>query len=495
MLDLILSLTTLSMGVSYLDNQVLENPFPAAFQEKIYRDDTFLGNVVVSQKKSGAPGQETVTLQKETTLRMNRYGSPVEMKMIEFQEMTQRGQITKIGMYQFQNGKQVRSLTCRKEGASLRTTLDGARELIMPWVEDGFGPLGMEQMLQGRTWKDQDYLEFSCYLPVVNRFVTIEAKSSKLSPMNPGENGKWLVTMTPKKIEGTNLSLQLPSTRYFLDDQQKVLHSNTEMDGIGEIQVLRNGSLQANQARKPSQPFDIGKSSLIPLNRVFRAAKTSTRASYRLTPTTGTLEDLRLLEDERLKVSQRTPQSMIVDVKAYWSPEEYPASPPPSNEEMAPSRFIDWDHPAIRAFSQTPFPKDQDSWRRAIQLEKWVRNKMNFNSSVPFAPASEIARGTGGDCRNAAVLLAAVLRAEGIPSRIAHGLVYVEKNGQPYLGFHMWTEAYVRGRWWPLDATQGLGVVGADHIKLSQDTYHGVDSSTPMVVVQSYLGKIKVSMD
>lgn len=483
-----------------LDIQFLEKAIPSPYQEKIFKGNTPLGTISFGSKP--ASNRSNMAVQKETILKMTRYGTPVEMKMIEYQEMNPKGEIEKVGMLQFQNGKLIRSLTGTREGNLLRTNLDNSKERIIPWEEDSYGPLGMEQMLTGKAWKDQELVEFSCYLPIVNRFVTIEASSIKSDPKESNSNIHWQVVMNPRKIDGGNFSLQLPKTTYFLDQNQKVIFSETEMDGIGDIQISRNGSLPASKTRvafsptAPVQPtFDIGTNSLIPLDRHFKASKTATRASYKIKAISGTLTDLKIIEDERQKISQRAPLSLILDSRAYWSPEEYPTVPAPSQEEMTPSKFIDWDHPAIKAYSQTPFPKDQDPWRRSIQIEKWMRKKFSFSNGTSFLPASEVARTNSGDCRNAAILLAAVLRSEGIPSRIAHGLVYVERNNQPSMGFHMWTEAYVRGRWWPLDATQGLGIVGADHIKLSHDTYQGIDSMAPMLVVQGWIGKIKISFD
>ena len=58
-----------------------------------------------------------------------------------------------------------------------------------------------------------------------------------------------------------------------------------------------------------------------------------------------------------------------------------------------------------------------------------------------------------------------MLRAQQIPSRVAVGLVYVEKFSA--FGGHMWTEAWLDGKWVPLDGTLGLSGIGPSHIKLA----------------------------
>jgi transglutaminase-like putative cysteine protease len=72
-----------------------------------------------------------------------------------------------------------------------------------------------------------------------------------------------------------------------------------------------------------------------------------------------------------------------------------------------------------------------------------------------FATASETAQLRAGDCSEHAVLLAAVLRANGIPSRVAIGLVYAESflGREGIFGWHMWTQAQIGDRWVDFDAT------------------------------------------
>ncbi|MHC4106477.1 MAG: transglutaminase-like domain-containing protein, partial [Planctomycetota bacterium] len=72
-----------------------------------------------------------------------------------------------------------------------------------------------------------------------------------------------------------------------------------------------------------------------------------------------------------------------------------------------------------------------------------------------FASASETAKTKTGDCSEHAVLLCAMLRADGIPARVATGLVYVQwfLDERDIFGWHMWTQALIDGAWVDLDAT------------------------------------------
>jgi hypothetical protein len=74
-------------------------------------------------------------------------------------------------------------------------------------------------------------------------------------------------------------------------------------------------------------------------------------------------------------------------------------------------------------------------------------------------------------------------RAVGVPSRTAIGLVYVDLRKGPVLGYHMWTEVWVRGQWLSIDATLGLGSIGAGHVKITDASWHDTQSLKPLLPV------------
>ena len=472
----------------------LVSVIPNNYREEIYKGESQLGFVSVSSQPIEKNGKKTgFRVQKETNLTIQRFGSIVSLRMIESQEMDLIGTVHRISMKQFQGPKQILDLSGQRDGTTFRVWVENNNERTIPWDIDGFGPLGKEQMISGKKWTHDEHLQFDCYQAVVNRFVTYDVVATKKTPNDSKDPVVWTVLMSPKKIIAGNLSLQLPKTLYFLDQNQAVLFSETEMDGIGDISLVRTKSAYVPN-RSPKQIFDIGKASFIAINRRLNAAKSSLSNSY-LININDLQEEIPVVEDERQKISKKSNNAFVLDVRAFRLPDDVPASIAPSAEEMAPSKYIDWDNPAIKNFSREINFLEIDPWRKAVLLEKVVRRKMMFDNQPPFTSASEIAKNPRGDCRHAAILLAALCRSEGIPSRIAHGLVYVERNGEPLFGFHMWTEAHVRGRWVALDGTMGFGFVGADHIKISHHTYHEIESLAPIASLQNFIGKAKIHVD
>jgi transglutaminase-like putative cysteine protease len=94
---------------------------------------------------------------------------------------------------------------------------------------------------------------------------------------------------------------------------------------------------------------------------------------------------------------------------------------------------------------------------RAEALRRAVNRHVNHkNLGTAFASASQTVRQRTGDCTEHAVLLAAALRCDGIPSRVVNGLIWTRRlnpGEPPAYVWHMWTQALLDGEWRDLDAT------------------------------------------
>jgi hypothetical protein len=114
---------------------------------------------------------------------------------------------------------------------------------------------------------------------------------------------------------------------------------------------------------------------------------------------------------------------------------------------------------------------------------------------VGLASASEVAETGRGDCTEHAVLLAGMLRAAGVPSRTASGLIYVDEalGRKNVFGYHMWTQAWLDGRWVDLDATLGPGTpFDAAHIALSYSAMADGEQLNDMVDLVPVFGRLTV---
>jgi len=150
------------------------------------------------------------------------------------------------------------------------------------------------------------------------------------------------------------------------------------------------------------------------------------------------------------------------------------------------------DDPQISEVARRVIGATANSYFAAKRLCQWVhKNISRKNYSIGFASAKEVLQRLEGDCTEHSVLLAALLRAVGIPSRAVAGLVYADGA----FGYHMWNEAFV-GKWIPLDATLGRGGNDWDavHIKLAQSSLSSASPLADLAAVASSIGRTRVEV-
>jgi transglutaminase-like putative cysteine protease len=93
-------------------------------------------------------------------------------------------------------------------------------------------------------------------------------------------------------------------------------------------------------------------------------------------------------------------------------------------------------------------------WARQ-DLVDFVAASMTVSLGQPFEIASQVAHSRHGDCKNYAVLTAALARSAGVPARVAVGLVLIGHDGRYAAYGHAWAETREAGHWVVADSTRG----------------------------------------
>jgi len=284
----------------------------------------------------------------------------------------------------------------------------------------------------------------------------------------------------------------------WLDKELSTARSELELQPLGKIVFYRTTKAAAT-AKNGSAEFspDIGLSSMIRLNRAIPRPHDTKSAVYRITVKDDDKPETALAQDARQKIENVKGQTFELHVQAVRAPLGARESAESKADEkyLKSSYFIDSDNEKVKERAEEAVGRETDPWARAKAIERWVHARMRSDSSVAFCTASQVAQDLRGDCRQHAMLTAAMCRAAGIPSRTALGLVYVNRGGQrPEMGFHMWTEVWIRGQWIGIDATLGRGSIGAAHIKISDHSWYEVQSLTPMLPVSRVLGKLSIEV-
>jgi transglutaminase-like putative cysteine protease len=196
--------------------------------------------------------------------------------------------------------------------------------------------------------------------------------------------------------------------------------------------------------------------------------------------------------DERQEAGKAKGQTFDLTVRSVREPGT--DKTPAADEYLASSAFVTSDDAEVMKLAAKAVGAETDPWKKACLIEKYVHEHMTGSTDVGFATAAQIARNLKGDCRQHALLTAAMCRAAKIPSRTALGLVYVNHERGPFLGFHMWTEVYVGGKWLGIDAVLGQGGIGPGHLKVNDHSWADTQSLGPLLPVTRVMGKVTVEI-
>jgi transglutaminase-like putative cysteine protease len=243
--------------------------------------------------------------------------------------------------------------------------------------------------------------------------------------------------------------------------------------------------------------FDLGERTIVKVARALDEPHATRRVRYRATIKSGDIAGLFATGATQLVDKTVNPNSVDILVRSIRPVDalgtEFPADVPPSDDDSLPNSLIQSDDQQIQELASQIAPGAESKWDIAVALERHVRELIqNKGFTQALSSAAEVVRTREGDCTEHAVLLAALCRARGIPSRVAIGLIYY----RPSAGFayHMWTEVWIEDRWVPLDATLGQGGIGAAHLAVSRSNLNGVDPLTQFLPVLQLIGNLNLEI-
>lgn len=149
---------------------------------------------------------------------------------------------------------------------------------------------------------------------------------------------------------------------------------------------------------------------------------------------------------------------------ACGGPEQLPESD--RQRYLQPNAWVQSELPQIRDFANR-YGQGRSQAEIMENLVIAVQNHMTGPVDyLGYGSAAEALRTRSGDCTEYAVLLAALARARGIPSRVAYGLVYADRfsGKKDVFSPHAWVQVWTGTRWQSYDA--GIGEFDATHLAL-----------------------------
>lgn len=260
-----------------------------------------------------------------------------------------------------------------------------------------------------------------------------------------------------KRYEGGQLQ---SIARLRLDAGHRVIATTRPMFGASATLTLSD----RETALEPHPPFRV--LPRLMTKSLFRIQPAAMRGHirYRVEFRDGIQFDLPATGEQRAVAS---PGSAVVDICDDCGP-GLPTDAAYLADARRPTAWLQSDSPRLKAIAgPVARMKVSDSRKMEILLKK-ARPYLGKIDFVGHYSALETLHRRAGDCTEAAVLLAALGRAAGIPTRVVNGVVYSRER---YHGVsnaflpHSWTLAYVDGAWRSFDLA--LDSFDATHLAIS----------------------------
>jgi transglutaminase-like putative cysteine protease len=411
-------------------------------------------------------------------MRIKRFGVTLSFRTTEEYHETLKGALLRATSAQ--SGALASESEAKIQGAKvIVTTHTGGTTHVTEtaWDAEAIGPEAQSRRLRESGFPIGKAITFKMYMlelqKVVTSTITIEGRETVTISGQPRELYKASSVMD---------ALPGMVTRLWLDETGDTLKSVTDlMGGVETLRATREEALAV--VTSPSQAEDLAKRFAIVSNVKFEHPAAVKEVLYRIE---GPIERLKF-EDRRQKIESRGPGWVLLRVKALNDAAE-PSAEKPGPECLAASAYLQSDDPEIQRIARDNVTPSANPEAKAKQLAAWVfKNITRKDYKVGFASAKETVLSREGDCKEHAMLLAALLRAARIPSRVDIGVTYWK--GQ-FFG-HMWTEAFLND-WTALDATLTGDVVDATHIRLVASAMDGPAADASFIALAQVFGNLKI---
>lgn len=442
-------------------------------------------------------GQTLLRTTAELRLTMKRFNETIQLGMDTGTFETPQGKVVGVFMTQYRGKQKALEIRGTVEGRQLKLLLNGNQPLKpAPWNDAVIGLYRQQTLLRERKVKPGDTFSYPSFEPSINLVLTTHVQAKDYEEVAiPGVRTKrklLRVESKPQRIE----KVQLPPLVTWLDENHNQVRAEVEIPGLGIMQLYRTTKAGALSKDGPiAPPLDIGLSQLVHLKQRIERPYETSAARYRITVRGDDDPTSTFARDGRQQVGAAKGGTFELVVKAGPRTPTERDEVAPAAEFLQSSYFINSADARVKMFARQAVGVEKDAWRKALRIEKWVHDRMTARNHEALAPADRVAQTLEGDCTEYAMLMAAMCRAAGVPSRTAVGLIYANVRGRPVFAFHMWTEVWARGQWVPLDATLGRGHVGATHLKITDQSWHDTRTMTPLFPVVRVLGRLTIDVE
>jgi hypothetical protein len=248
--------------------------------------------------------------------------------------------------------------------------------------------------------------------------------------------------------------------------------------------------------RQAAEAPDLLFSNLVTPNRRIERVHAAHRATFRVSAANGERPDLPTTGLQRVEPDGENDRAVIVTIDVD-EPAGARKGEGDREEYRLPSSLIDFGDEQVRRLARIDPAETSGAMAIARHLRQRVHRHITVKTlDVAFASASETAITRRGDCTEHAVLLAALLRANDIPARVATGLVYADhfEGHEHVFGWHMWTQAYIDGRWWDFDSVLPGDRFHAGYVLVSTSALSDDERYAGLSAIFELLGNVAIEV-
>lgn len=389
----------------------------------------------------------------QTQMRMvlNRLGSKVEMETSSDVQESVEGRFRRAGTDLRMSAQSTSTLAEAEEGVVRIRSQAGGQSFDRTAAFSGelLGPEGIRRLTQARLVKPDDSFETQIFSPELAAVATVARKAV----------GTETISSEGRDVQALRVEEQVsgyPGKRVLWLDTEGRLLASEETGPFGALRTFRADALTAQRIGQEGGelPGEVYTNTIVRTQVRLPEARRTEWLKLRLLHRNP---DLGWPDFDRpgQTVVEKTDRSLVLEVSRprpiYGL--TFPVTIAGANraslaEYLEPNAYVQSSDPELRAKALEIVGDEKDLFRAALKLERWVAESMNMDLGIAVAPSVEILKNRRGTCVAYSTLLATLVRAVGIPSRMVLGYVYVDGM----FGGHAWVEILAGEQWLPLDA-------------------------------------------
>jgi len=271
--------------------------------------------------------------------------------------------------------------------------------------------------------------------------------------------------------EMTTTVTKTPAATFMVSATFQGITTNEEIDAQGRTLVARTpavGLIAYPWGKAPKDVLELlkgnKKADLLAVStwKVKDVPLPAQRVVYRITTPDADL--FVVPEDARQKILARTPTTIDVEVKA-GNTTTTTLSPQKRQRALSATPYEAVDDARIIKAAKDATAGAVDDADKVKRLAAFVfRHVEKKGLDRGYAPAIATLESKSGDCTEHSVLMSALLRASGLPTRIVDGVIVDGKSA----GYHEWVEVDLGKGFIPVDPTFNAWPAGPERLKLAE---------------------------